>query len=148
MGKNLTKTLKKYKVKIVTQLKDRLKSDGSKASGELIRSIKGEVTGETINIFASEYWYWVNYGRRPNKTPPPYRNILDWMKNKNIHQEQKESAQKRIAYFIAKKIGIQGFQGTRFVDFVNKNIIASLTKDVEQSYLEDINDQINGNKKT
>ncbi len=148
MGKNLTKTLEEYKVKIVTQLKDRLKNDNSVASGQLIRSIKGEVVGETINIFASEYWYWVNYGRRPNQTPPPYSNILDWMKNKNLHQEQKESAQKKIAYFIAKKIGIQGFQGTKFVDFVSKNIIASLTKDVEESYLKDINEKLNGNTKT
>jgi len=55
-----------------------------------------------------------------------------------------------IARSIAEKGTIQrfGYQGSKFIDFVSKNIMASLTKDIETSYLKDLNDQINGNSKS
>jgi len=148
MGKNLQSTLEEYKVKIVKQLKERIRLDDKVATGKLINSIKGEVSKDSLSIYASEYWYWVNYGRKPDSTPPPYRKILDWMKARNIKQDLKEYEQKRVAYFTAKYIGVLGYRGSKFIDFVSKNIIASLTKDVEESYLKDINEQLNGNSKS
>jgi|TARA_R100000482_G_scaffold83198_1_gene32986 hypothetical protein len=145
MGKNLKRVLEEYKTKIVSQLKDRLRLDDSVASGNLQRSIYGEVEGNTINIYASYYWYWVNYGRKANRTPPPYIKIYEWMEYRNIKQELKDYEKKRVAYFTAKAIGVLGYQGTKFIDYVNKNIITSLTKDVEESYLKDLNDKLDGN---
>lgn len=145
MGKNLTRVLEEYKTKIVSQLKDRLRLDDSVASGNLQRSIYGEVEANSINIYANYYWYWVSFGRKANNTPPPYMKIYEWMEYRGIKQELKDYEKKRVAYFTAKAIGVLGYQGTKFVDYVNKNIITSLTKDVEESYLKDINEQIDGN---
>jgi len=148
MGKNLQSTLEEYKIKIVNQLKERIKASDKVATGDLVNSITGKVTKNNIIISASEHWYWANYGRKAGKKPPPYRKILEWMKARNIKQDLEEYKQKRVAYFTAKYIGVLGFQGGKFVDYVNNNIIASLTKDVEESYLKDINEQLNGNSKS
>ena len=146
MGKRTDALLEQYTQKIVSQLKDRLSTDGSNATGDLQRSFRGEYTKNNISIFSNYYWYWVNYGRTPGKTPPPYRPILEWMKVKGLANEMTESKQKKAAYRMAQSIGIKGYKGTNFLDEVIGNILPILTKDIEQSYLEDLNDIINGSQ--
>ena len=148
MSERLTEILEKYKNTIVSQLKSRITSDGKIATGDLHNSISGIVEGKSISIFASEYWYVVNYGRKPGSKRPPIRPILDWMKVKGIKDEGGERKTKSLACVIAKKIGYEGMQGTNFFWETINSIVPLITKDIEQSYLKDINDQINGNTKT
>ena len=110
MGKNLQSTLEEYKIKIVNQLKERIKASDKVATGDLVN--RDIIHQNSCSICLEEY------------------------------------KQKRVAYFTAKYIGVLGFQGAKFIDYVNNNIIASLTKDVEESYLKDINEQLNGNSKS
>ena len=39
-----------------------------------------------------------------------------------------------------------GYMGGDFVDYVSRNIIESLTKDIEQSYLDDLNKELDGSQ--
>ena len=149
--KRVQATLEQYKEKIVTQLKDRLAQQGLVASGKLQNSIYGVVTQTGINIFAEDYGIFVEEGRGPGKMPPRNK-ILEWVESKNLQSiNPKYKRPKDVAWMIARSIAEKGtiqrfgYQGSKFIDFVSKNIMVSLTKDIEESYLKDINEQINGN---
>ena len=150
--KRVQATLEQYKEKIVTQLKDRLAQQGLVASGKLQNSIYGVVTQTGINIFAEDYGIFVEEGRGPGKMPPRNK-ILQWVESRNLQSiNPKYKRPKDIAWMIARSIAEKGtiqrfgYQGSKFIDFVSKNIMVSLTKDIEESYLKDINEQLNGNK--
>ncbi len=150
MSERLNKILEQYKDTIVAQLKSRIISDDKVATGDLEKSITGIVEGTSISIFASEYWYVVNYGRKPGKKMPPIRPIMEWMKVRGIetYKKNKKKGNRTLAWVIAKKIGDEGIPGTNFFWETINSIVPLITKDIEQSYLKDINDQINGNTKT
>jgi len=149
--KRVQATLEQYKDKIVEQLKDRLAQQGLVASGKLQNSIYGVVTQTGINIFAEDYGIFVEEGRGPGKMPPRNK-ILEWVESRNLQSiNPKYKRPKDIAWMIARSISEKGtierfgYQGSKFIDFVSKNIMVSLTKDIEESYLKDINEQLNGN---
>jgi len=158
--KRVQATLEQYKDKIVEELKDRLTQQGLVASKRLRDSIYGVVTQTGINIFAQDYGIFVEEGRGPGKMPPVSK-ILQWVEDKgsaigassNI-KYKRVNRLRDIAWMIAKKIANKGTierfgnQGSKFIDFVSKNIMASLTKDIEESYLKDLNEQINGNSQS
>lgn len=144
MSERLAEILEKYKDTIVAQLKNRISSDGKIATGDLQKSISGIIEGNSISIYASEYWYVVNYGRKPGSKMPPIRPILEWMKVKGITESTTKKT-KSLAWVIAKKIGDEGIPGTNFFWETINSIVPLITKDIEESYLKDINDQINGN---
>ena len=144
MSERLAEILEKYKDTIVAQLKNRIASDGKIATGDLQKSISGIIEGNSISIYASEYWYVVNYGRKPGSKMPPIRPILEWMKIKGITESTTKKT-KSLAWVIAKKIGDEGIPGTNFFWETINSIVPLITKDIEESYLKDINDQINGN---
>lgn len=155
--KRVQATLEQYKEKIVTQLKDRLNQENLVASKRLRDSIYGVVTKTGINIFAEGYATFVEDGRGAGKMPPRDK-ILEWVEERGLQSSnikyKRTNRLKDIAWMIAKSIAEKGtikrynYQGSKFIDFVSKNIMASLTKDIETSYLKDINDQINGNSKS
>ena len=152
--KRVQATLEQYKDKIVEQLKDRLNQEKLVASGRLRDSIYGVVTQTGINIFAEDYGIFVEEGRGPGKMPPRNK-ILEWVKAKGLTSSnvkyKRLNRPKDIAWMIARSISEKGtierfgYQGSKFIDFVSKNIMVSLTKDIEESYLKDINEQLNGN---
>ena len=152
--KRVQTTLEQYKDKIVEQLKDRLAQQGLVASGKLKNSIYGVVTETGISIFAEGYGTFVEEGRGPGKMPPRNK-ILEWVKAKGLTSSnvkyKRLNRPKDIAWMIARSIAEKGtierfgYQGSKFIDFVSKNIMVSLTKDIEESYLKDINEQLNGN---
>ena len=152
--KRVQATLEQYKDKIVEQLKDRLNQEKLVASGRLRDSIYGVVTETGINIFAQDYGIFVEEGRGPGKMPPRNK-ILEWVKAKGLTSSnvkyKRLNRPKDIAWMIARSIAEKGtiqrfgYQGSKFIDFVSKNIMVSLTKDIEESYLKDINEQLNGN---
>ena len=144
MNEKLAEILEKYKNTIVAELKNRVASDDKIATGNLHDSFRGVVEGQSISIYASEYWYVVNYGRKPGKPMPPIRPILEWMKVKGI-KESTAKKTKSLAWVIAKKIGDDGIPGTNFFWETINSIVPLITKDIEESYLKDLNDQIDGN---
>lgn len=151
MAKDVKQILEQYKDKIVQQLKDRIKQRKLVASKTLLNSIRGEVDETGITIFSTEYASYVESGRGPGKRPP-IQKIIEWLDDKKPKPIYKKYTRHRdMAWMIATAIANNGtikrfgYLGGDFVDYVSRNIIASLTKDIEESYLKDINEQIDGN---
>ncbi len=150
MSTNLNQTLEQYKEKIISQLQKRLKEERLFATGNLYTSFYGEVIGESqLTIYSSaKYAEAVQKGINPGYRPPKSK-IEDWARSKNITPEDgtfdKMINSIRNSIYKFGTIKRYNYEGSKFIDYVANNIIASLTKDIEESYLKDINDQINGN---
>lgn len=150
MSSNLNKTLEIYKEKIISQLQNRLKEEKLFATGNLYTSFYGEVIGESqLTIYSSaKYAEAIQEGINPGYRPPKNK-IEDWARSKNItptdgdFNKMVNSIRNSIYKFGT--IKRYNYEGSKFIDYVANNIIASLTKDIEISYLKDINEQLNGN---
>ena len=100
-----------------------------RATGNLINSIKAKNVTITENmetisfdLDALNYLINVDKGRGENRTPPPIRSIISWIKARgiNIRDERgrfvkgniinKTNAQTRLAFAISKKIGKFGIR--------------------------------------
>ena len=152
MASKVQNILEEYRDKIVSQLKDRIRQRGLVASKGLLNSIRGEVSQTGITIFSTEYASFVESGRGPGK-PPPVSKILEWVQDKDLQPRYKKYKRHRdIAWMIAMAIAKNGtikrfgYLGGDFVDYVSRNIIESLTKDIEQSYLDDLNKELDGSQ--
>ena len=150
MSTNLNQTLEQYKEKIISQLQKRLKEERLFATGNLYTSFYGEVIGESqLTIYSSaKYAEAVEKGVNPGYRPPKSK-IEDWARSKNITPEDgtfdKMVNSIRNSIYKFGTIKRYNYEGSKFIDYVANNIIASLTKDIEESYLKDINNAINGN---
>jgi hypothetical protein len=150
MSTNLNQTLEQYKEKIISQLQKRLKEERLFATGNLYTSFYGEVIGESqLTIYSSaKYAEAVEKGVNPGYRPPKSK-IEDWARSKNITPEDgtfdKMVNSIRNSIYKFGTIKKYNYEGSKFIDYVANNIIASLTKDIEESYLKDINNAINGN---
>src|SRR6056300_1505814 len=150
MSTNLNQTLEKYKEKIISQLQKRLKEERLFATGNLYTSFYGEVIGESqLTIYSSaKYAEAIEKGVNPGYRPPKSK-IEDWARSKNITPRDgtfdKMVNSIRNSIYKFGTIKRYDYQGSKFIDYVANNIIASLTKDIETSYLKDLNDAINGN---
>jgi hypothetical protein len=106
-----------------------------RATGNLINSIKAKnviisENMETISFDLDALNYLINVekGRARNKTPPPIKSIMSWIKARgiNIRDERgrfvkgniinKTDAQTRLAFAISKKIGKFGIRPTNVVN--------------------------------
>lgn len=150
MSTNLNQTLEQYKEKIISQLQKRLKEERLFATGNLYTSFYGEVIGESqLTIYSSaKYAEAVQKGINKGYRPPKSK-IEDWARSKNITPEDgtfdKMINSIRNSIYKFGTIKRYNYEGSKFIDYVANNIIASLTKDIEESYLKDINNAINGN---
>jgi len=150
MSTNLNQTLEQYKEKIISQLQKRLKEERLFATGNLYTSFYGEVIGESqLTIYSSaKYAEAIEKGVNPGYRPPKSK-IEDWARSKNITPEDgsfnKMVNSIRNSIYKFGTIKRYNYEGSKFIDYVANNIIASLTKDIEESYLKDINNAINGN---
>lgn len=98
----------------------------SSTTGELKKSLSFEVMevqGNYLLVFkAAEYWYYVNFGRKPGKYAPV--GVIDeWIRKKPIRLQkgggkgfakQTPEAMKSLGFLINRKIKTFGIEGTRF----------------------------------
>jgi|TARA_A100001011_G_C14286965_1_gene834249 hypothetical protein len=151
MAKKVRQILEEYKDKIVSQLKDRIIQRDLLASKDLLNSINAETTDRSIIVSAIDYATYVDEGRGPGKKPP-VNKILEWVESKNLtSNNDKYKKHRDMAWAIANGIAKFGtierfdYQGGNFIDYVTDNIVASLTEELQEGYLEDLNDIIDGN---
>ena len=151
MAKKVRQILEEYKDKIVSQLKDRIIQRDLLASKDLLNSINAETTDRSIIVSAIDYATYVDEGRGPGKKPP-VNKILEWVESKNLtSNNDKYKKHRDMAWAIANGIAKLGtikrfdYQGGNFIDYVTDNIVASLTEELQEGYLEDLNDIIDGN---
>lgn len=102
-------------------VKDKLADNGTNASGNLSKSIKGKVKfdGKWLEIELSllDYWRYVENGRKKGKRPP-LEAIREWIITKPIipyTKGKKVPTEQDLAVCIARKIGRYGTKPQPFV---------------------------------
>ena len=150
MAKKVRQILEEYKDKIVSQLKDRIIQRDLVASSDLLNSISAETTDRSIIVSAIDYATFVDEGRSPGRRPP-VNKILEWVESKNLESNNDKYKKHRdMAWAIANGIAKFGtierfdYQGGDFIDYVTDNIVASLTEELQDGYLEDLNNELDG----
>ena len=147
---NLENQLKKYAEAYTQKYKSKLISDGNKASGKLVNSVKPKMLKNGFSILAKSYIEQISEGRRIGVTPSSTK-ILEWAKQKGITPEkggQSESNMKRMAFAIARSISVHGmlkkygFKGTGIIDFVYNSLSKQMGDDLFEAYKQDLEEQL------
>lgn len=96
--------------RITTQLKDDIRNKRItkygpvNASGALADSVRFELTDGVLRVYALDYSYYLEHGRKPGKMPPRAA-IVKWIQDKGITPRIPINS---LAYLIQKKIGAKG----------------------------------------
>lgn len=116
--KNTERILNEYAMMVNERYKESLMKNGHIATGELLNSVKYQITIGNREVSASlvldEVWKWVENDCKPHF--PPIDAILKWVKVKHILPSNtyngKLPTEKQLAYLIARKISEKGTEGT------------------------------------
>ena len=110
---NLKKALEDYMNEVSRIYKDRLTSDGHKATGKLIGSVKAIVkigpTQYTGELRLEDYWKYIEYGTKPHWPPP--QALLRWIQAKPVLPRAINGitpSNNQLAYLIGRKISKEG----------------------------------------
>lgn len=146
---NLERVLKEYGQLVQDLYKIALTDSDRRASNELINSVRYIYTSGSnkweISLNLQDYWYYVEYGRRPGKFPPVDK-ILEWIRVKPIlpypDSNGKLPTEKQLAFLIGRKISEEGYEGShdleRTLEMVNaeyeEKIMEALDKDLDEGF--------------
>jgi len=129
--------------RIVEQIKSDIKSKpvttfGSvNATGRLADSVRFEVSDGTLKVFALDYVYYLEHGRKPGKFPPR-EPIIEWIKAKGLSFDIPINS---LAFLIQRKIARKGttiFQqgGSDLISSViNRGLIDGLKSELFEAML-------------
>ena len=148
IGKNTIFSVQVWLNNTVKRMQSNLAQSKSNNTGTLRQSlgrnlqepvkVKGGVLSGAIE--ATDYWEFVDQGRRPGKQPP-LRDILKWVQTK-LPRTSNDMA---TAFLIARKIREKGTKGNEFASKVlTTKRIDDLEKSITNSMREDIIIAING----
>lgn len=128
--------------RITTQLKDDIRNKRVtkygpvNASGALADSVRFEVSDGVLRVYALDYSFYLEHGRKPGKMPPRDA-IVKWIQDKGIAPRIPINS---LAYLIQKKIGAKGTtifeQGGS--DLISGIINESLINDLKSELFEAI----------
>ena len=151
---NLRAELRKYGKLYKKKYKSQIKEDKTNASGDLYRSVNYipdfNKNYSEISLVANSYIEQISEGRRRGVIPSSTK-ILDWAKQKGITPEkggQSESNMKRMAFAIARSIGMRGmikrygFKGTGIIDNVYNSLSKQMGDDLFNAYKLDLEQQL------
>lgn len=143
---NLLTLLDEYATKAKEITKNNLKQDNRVATGKLLDSISTKVVKNnlefSVELHFEDYFKYVSEGRKPGKQPP-LNKILEWIKVKPIlprpDSNGKLPTEKQLAYLIARKIGREGYEGTKnyeqTMDVLNKEYLPKLQDALEKDFV-------------
>ena len=152
----LTFDLEKRLNQIGQQLTDRLRDDilnkplttfGSvSASGKLAASVRYEVSGGGLKVFALDYIFQIEFGRRPGKFPP-LDALKDWVVIRNFAPDLPMSSRIFLAGRSIAQKGTTIFQqgGSNLIkDIADSDFFVNITKEMEAEFVKDITSEILG----
>lgn len=126
---NTIEVLNEYATAWANAYRAELIAEGKRATGDLIRSIKGEVviTNDEVSavLNVEDYWKYVEYGRRAGGKLPPISAILKWIQVKPVIPRPdtlsgKVPTQAQLAYLIARSIQQNGIPPTHALRDTNE----------------------------
>ena len=114
-------TIKKITDDFVIELKNKLTANGSNASGDLSKSLKGIVKQNgkyiVVSIQLNEYWKFIENGTKPHW--PPISEIRKWISVKPVLPRPTKSGKlptaNQLAFLIARKISKVGTKAKPFL---------------------------------
>jgi len=149
LGNNLVEAIKN-----VLATKDLTGYGPSVASGDLIKSIRSEVSNDELRIFGLAYIYQLQYGRKPTtgatSDKPLKERIREWIDVKGIQPDDGISKDS-LAYLIARKIHSDGtiiYQKNNggssglLDDVLNDDLYASIENSLRLAYVQTIKSEI------
>ena len=128
------------------------------ASGQLLNNIDVVWEGSfdegdlTLLVKMEDYWYYVNYGRKPGKWPP-IAPIDKWVVSKrglrDVVRDQSGRFIKRksLVFLIRRSIGELGWKGTEFLQNAAANSQALISKEMGEAFGEWFGSKILENEK-
>ena len=148
--KNLQNALDKFIEDFVAEYKSLLIRDNKKASGNLIKSIKGlDITFESNKavgyISLADYWKYVEYGRKPGGKFPPFNKILNWIRIKPVLPRPVNGikpTEKQLAFLISRKIARDGIEAGKQYDESLKLVWARDKQMISDAITLDLNEAI------
>lgn len=117
-------------------------ANGKRASGELIRSIKGEVKIENevysavLNV--ADYYKYVEFGRRKGGKMPPVSAILKWVDVKPVIPRENGISKEQLSWAIAKKIQRDGIEPTHAMGDANDLTFRAFESKLRKALTEDL----------
>lgn len=171
--KSLTDILKFYGEKIVKETKSNLDTKKKNASSSLRQSIVFDIkifgSVYTFSVLLNPYWYWIDKGRKPGgdfgtiyaalKGQTGWISRKGLINRKEVGEEESGRLGKKVskaklssltknlnsqfAYFAAKKIVREGFEGSNFFsDVVNEKLYKDMQTDISTFLKRDIQLQV------
>lgn len=138
---NVKAVINAYAPQIEKAIKNKMASEGINATGSASRSVRANPfqsnTKVGIRVRGNTAFEIVHFGRKPGKTPPPYKSIAKWMRAKNISPIGGLSINKS-AYIIARSIGRKGFRGRNISEMALSEIIDKLINDASLAHIKDV----------
>lgn len=117
---NLEKVLEEYAIEFRNTYQDSLIINNRIASGDLLNTVeyifKKGSNQYVVSLKLKDYFYYVEYGRKPGKFPPPDA-MLRYVQIKPIlprpDSNGKLPTEKQLAYLIGRKIAREGTEGSK-----------------------------------
>ncbi len=120
----LKEAIERFGTEIIEIAANLIKNEPKVNTGRLRDSLSRKVldtamgTRYTLQIFAEDYFIYVNDGRKPNSKPPPIEPIREWCKQKGIDEG--------LSYAIARSIGKKGIPATNISERMMKKVFSSI----------------------
>lgn len=122
-------------------------AEGKRATGDLIKSVRGEVTIEgdiysaVLNV--ADYYKYVEWGRRRGGKMPPVSAILKWVRVKPVIARPttlsgRVPTQQQLAWAIAKSIQQNGIPPTYALRDTNDITFNAFEQRLKQALTEDL----------
>ena len=122
-------------------------AEGKRATGDLIRSVKGEVVVEgdvysaVLNV--ADYYKYVEWGRKAGGKMPPISAILKWVQVKPVIPQPntlsgRVPTQQQLAWAIAKSIQQNGIPPTHAIRDTNDVTFRAFENRLKQALTEDL----------
>jgi len=144
---NLKKALEDYMEAVSRVYKGKLTSDGHKATGKLIGSVKASVQiGSTQYIGElrlEDYWKYIEYGTKPHWPPP--NAILKWIQAKPILPRAINGikpSNDQLAYLIGRKISRTGTKAGNELGNTIDEVNATYRPIIEQAVEQDLQGEL------
>jgi len=144
---NLYKFLDGVSAEVLAEYKKQLGENSDLANSLSFSIDKANGTTFNVAINLEDYWIYVENGRKPGSKPPPFNDILTWVKKKNLPLgwQGKLYTVEQVAKRIQLSIGKRGVKGKHYLEkavesaSLDELLEEALAKDVEKELLQTLN---------
>ena len=155
----ITDVLLDFGNEVQKAMQDNLKQSGAVASGDTFQNItfSSKILGNTFHFvldMGTDYWKFVDEGRKRGKRPP-LNDLIKWVDTKvafggfsSVPNIRDKAVRKGLAYVIAKKIGDKGTKGNKFYSkVITPDRMKKLQRDLGKAAAGDIQQLIGSTAK-